>query len=111
MQTAIITLSALLLASVVGHIFQAAKNRVLHNKINSKERQLLQYRTNASDPQAIYEVIPLVGGKYQVNRITHPDGEHAIVTVIRIFDTDDAEYNFNRAVELVDKITERICYK
>lgn len=109
MQTTIVVLAAILLISFVGHLIQSANFHIVHNKLLHKEAALLRYRTDRDDPRAIYYVKTLDSGKYGVIRRTFPDGR-AIETTIKIFDTDDAEYNYNGAVELVDMITEKLCY-
>lgn len=111
MLTTIIVLAAFLLCSVVAHMFQSANISAYNNEIALKDRELLRYRTDKDDATAFYRFQILNDGIYRVTRITYPDGENAVETTIKLFNTSDAEYNHNEAVELVDKLNERLCYE
>lgn len=109
MLTAIIVLSVFSGASLIVHLVQWAKLNKRKQRLASRDIELHRYRTDKDDPDAGYFVKPVEDGKYAVVRRTFPDYK-SVETLIKVFDTEDAEYNVNGAVELMNNLNEKLCY-
>lgn len=108
MLTLIIVLSVFSGGAAIGLLAQWAKLNKCRCKLARKEAALSSYRVSSNEAHPVYYV-EYIGDNRAVVRLTEVDGM-SIRTMIKIFDTADAEYNYNEASELVNKLTEKICY-
>lgn len=79
-------------------------NKNLTGLVKGKAYLLSEYEKSCSDIAPEYR-IDVCGHEYYVVRRSHK-----IDSTIKVFDTTDGVYNGNCAQELLDKLTEGLCY-
>lgn len=107
--TAIIILSALLGGSICINIAASVSKKRLADRIDSLRNRLAEQDADRHSV-GTYWIGRFEERVCKVYRTTYRlDGE-PINTLIKAFDTDDADYNYNEAVELVDNLKRTLCY-
>lgn len=109
MLTAIITLSVFSGAAAIGLLAQWAKLNKRKNRIEELKAGLNIYRADRDSTAVVYFVEAMMDGKYAVVRRSFSGGVKT-GTLIKVFDTEDADYNEYEAIELKDMLNKRLCY-
>lgn len=110
MLTAIIVLSVFSGAALVGLLVQWARLNKRKARLERKDAELRRLRASNKDPHPFYYAKLANNDMWKVMRMTYTDGQ-SVETLIKVFDTDDAAYNHNEALEHVEILNEKPCYK
>lgn len=108
---AIIIVSALFGISLCANIIiHASKNRLL-GRIGKLREKIRMSDNERESAKVSYRMFTGASGACSVYRISYGvDGMPHYHTLIKSFDTDDAEYNRNEAIELIDNLEKTLCY-
>lgn len=104
--TAIIILSALLGGSICLNLFHSAARKRLRERVTRLKDRLNALRDEEEMPFKCFIAHSRDNGHWAVYGVG-PSYERRL---IRVFDTDDVEYNMNEANELVENLERTLCY-
>lgn len=87
----------------------------VQRKRKNAKIEILKWRINNQNEEresadVHYHIIGHANGHYSVYRVAAPYTIKSFHTLVKKFDTDDAEYNYNEAVELKDNLEKELCY-
>lgn len=105
--TAIIILSALLGLSVCFNVIQSAVKKHQRERIARLKTNISTLTDNMETPFSDFLVREQGYGTWAVYGV----GLSAELWLIKKFDTADAEYNLNGAMELADNLRRELCYE
>ncbi len=109
--TAIIILSALLGASLCVNLAASVRRKRLALTITRLKGQKRESDTERESSKVKFRIFTITKGRFAVYRVSYTtDGSPLYHTLIKTFDTDDAEYNRNEAEGLVDNLGKELCY-
>ncbi len=108
--TAIIILSVLLGGSVCMNIAGSVQRKRKNAKIDALKRRINNQNEERESADMRYHIYGYENGHYSVYRVTAPYTIEAFHTLIKTFDTNDSEYNYNEAVELKESLERKLCY-
>lgn len=105
---AIIILSAFLGGSICVNIAASASKKRMSKRISNLKARIAEYDEDRLTANARYYYLQHVSGFCTVYRMVA--GSNTPGVLIKKFDTEDAEYNRNEAVELIDNLEKTLCY-
>lgn len=109
--TATIILSVLLGGSMCINIASSAQRKRLNQRIASLKDKKHESDMERERRKVRYSILSFSEGCCSVYRVSYTtDGAPLYYTLIKTFDTNDAEYNYNEAVELKDNLEKELCY-
>lgn len=92
--------------NIAGSVQRKRKNA----KIDALKRRINNQKEERESADMRYHIYGYENGHYSIYRVTAPYTIEAFHTLIKTFDTNDSEYNYNEAVELKESLERELCY-